>query len=138
MTWQVCQIRSRQLQTKASALIRCLAEGVISHLRGGGSNAPLSVCAAACVDTASASTTSPPATEDVGRSTVSKSGKGGGDTRKSTDGARRYVARARFPATRGRAGVAGFASSVVDAVDHYGGLAGARQLSVRVRNDGGR
>ena len=79
MSWQVCLIRTRRrLQTKASALIRCPAEGVVSCLRGGGSNAPLYVCAAAaCVETASAGTTPPPATEDVGRTTVLKSNKAG-------------------------------------------------------------
>ena len=115
---------------KASALIRCPAEGVVSCLRGGGSNAPLYVCAAAaCVETASAGTTPPPATEDVGRTTVLKSNKAG-------------VIRDRARTVRGGMSpehvFRPLADGRLDAVDHYGRLAGARQLSVRVRNDGGR
>lgn len=38
-------------------------------------------------------------------------------------------AQVRFPTTSGQTGVTGVASSVVDTVNHYDGLAGARQLS---------
>jgi hypothetical protein len=67
-----------------------------------------------------------PTTEDDGRTTATKLDKGRGDTKHSTDGARRYVARARFPTTSGQTGVAGVSSSVVDMVDHYDGLAGVQ------------